>query len=38
MWRHLRSYRLSDDVQRGDEEFVADEGEGVEHVDDADHV
>ena len=29
---------LDDDVQRGDEELVADDGEGYEHVDDAEHV
>ena len=29
---------LDDDVQWGDEELVADDGEGDEHVDDAEHV
>ncbi len=32
------TYLFCDDVERGNEELVADEGEGVEHVDDADHV
>jgi hypothetical protein len=38
MRRHFRSYRFCDDVQGWDEELVTDEGEGVEHVDDADDV
>ena len=38
VWRHLRCYRICDDVQGWDEELVTDEGEGVEHVDDADDV
>ena len=32
------AYLFSDDIQGGDEELVADEREGVEHVDDADDV
>ena len=33
-----KNYLVCDDIEGGHEELVTDEGEGVEHVDDPDHV